>query len=182
MLSAMAFERLLEPANNGAPGVAEEFRDIWTPFSTVTIATAKRVKPDNDAKFAAEQISWPVHRKWMKELYEARSARAHRGARPRYSQNWKDWQHMVIAGFTFPLTVKLKLAQANLYFLDDKEIAACELLDELLDSNWGNGWRRRPDWPEILSMAEAHREFMRSLGMFPTRRNKKKQRRRATSQ
>jgi len=154
MLSAMAFERLLEPQQSTAKAVARAFTELWSPYSRLKLTDAKRIKPDNKPEFVAEQTAWPVHRKWMKELYEARSARAHRGPRSDFSQNWEDWQHMVIAAFSYPLAVKLRLLAAGLYRLDDKEMGACEALDELLDSHWGRGWRKPPEWPSILSIAE----------------------------
>ena len=46
MLSAIAFERLLEPLKSGAQETALAFADYWIPFSKVRIANAKRVKPD----------------------------------------------------------------------------------------------------------------------------------------
>jgi hypothetical protein len=97
MLSAMAFERLLEPTKSSAQAVASAFADYWAPFSRITIADAKRVKPDE--KYSSDQQNWPLHRKWMKELYESRSATAHRGTRSQFTQNWSAWQHLVIAAF-----------------------------------------------------------------------------------
>ena len=134
MLSAMAFERLLE-ANGRAMAVAEAFAQLWAPHCSLRMADAKRVKPDH--KFAAEQKEWPIHRKWVKELYEARSSRVHRGARGEFSRNWENWQHMVIAAFAFPYAVKRRLAAEGFYKLDDKEVGACGALDKLLDSDWG---------------------------------------------
>jgi hypothetical protein len=157
MLSAMAFERLLEPKKSSAMAVAEAFEKLWAPYSRLKLADAKRIKPDQKRDFVAEQLAWPVHRKWMKELYEARSARAHRGHRSDFSRNWEDLQHMVIAAFTYPLAVKLRLSAVGLYELDDKELGACEALDKLLDGHWGKGWQKPPEWSKILSMAENER-------------------------
>jgi hypothetical protein len=90
----------------------------------------------------------------MKELYEVRSSMAHRGPKADFSQNWKEWQHMVVAAFAYPFAVKLKLAAAGLYQLKDREVGACRALDRLLDSHWGQGWRKDPEWPTILSQSE----------------------------
>ena len=95
----------------------------------------------------------------MKESYEARSATAHRGTRPEFSRSWTVWQHLVIAAFVYPLMMKLKLAEEGLYILSNRELGACEAVDELLDSHWGTGWRKPAEWPTILSHAEAHRDF-----------------------
>ena len=42
-----------------------------------------------------------------------------------------------------------------------REKGACEALDLLLDSHWGKGWEKDPEWSKILSMAEAERDFRR---------------------
>jgi hypothetical protein len=163
MLSAIAFERLLEPPSGNSQSLAlsSAFADYWAPFSRLTIADAKRIKPDQ--RFTSEQKKWPVHRKWMKELYEARSAAAHRGRRSEFSQNWSEWQHLVIAAFAYPLIVKLRLAENGFYSPSDRELGAYEALDLLLDSNWGKGWSKPAEWSSILSMAESTRELHQIL-------------------
>jgi hypothetical protein len=157
MLSAMAFERLLEPKQNTAKGTAEAFTALWPSRVGKTLATARRISPDHRLDFARDQQSWPVRRKWMKELYEARSSLVHRGDKPDFSQNWTPAQHLVIAAFTYPLAVKLRLAADRLYDLKDEELAACDALDDLLDSDWGQGGQRQPEWASILSEWESRR-------------------------
>jgi hypothetical protein len=152
MLSAMAFERLLEPGQ-GAQALAQAFTSLWASYTARTMADAKRVDPD--PAYASDQQSWPIHRKWMKEVYELRNSTAHRGAQSGFSRNWEDWQHIIVAGFAFPFSVKLKLAGAGLYRLNAREIGACQALDKLLDSNWRKGKEKEPEWSEILSKSEA---------------------------
>jgi hypothetical protein len=157
MISAMAFEQLLEPKGQGALALAEAFAKLWGPHAGKTMAQAQRV--ETDPKWQAIQEPWPIHQKWMKELFEARNSRAHRGAVSDFSVNWPDWQHIVIAAFVYPLVVKLRLAGAGFYALSDEERGACEALDHLLDSHWGTGWRRSPEWPEILRDHEQARTW-----------------------
>ena len=154
-LSAIAFERLIEPTSNTAQGLASALAEYWSPFVRLIIAEAKRIKPD--IEYASVQNSWPIHRKWMKELYEARSAAVHRGARSQFSKNWSAEQHLVLAAFAYPLAIKLRLAEAGLYSPNDGELASFEVFDLLLDSSWGKGWRKPPEWSSILSMAEGTR-------------------------
>jgi hypothetical protein len=161
MFSAMAFERLREPAQANAQSLAEGLANLWAPYANRTLAQAKRVKADHRPDYARVQQAWPLHRKWMKELYEARSSRAHRGPRSDFSQNWKEWQHMVIAAFVYPLSIKLKLANTGLYQLSAREKGASDALDQLLDSHWGKGWEKDPEWSKILSMVEAERDWLR---------------------
>jgi hypothetical protein len=157
MLSAMAFERLLEPQQTTAQGTAQAFAALWAPHTSKTIDTARRIRPDHKPSIARDQQDWPLHRKWVKELYEARSSLAHRGKRPEFSRNWTDAQHLVIAAFAYPIAVKLRLAADGLYHLGDRELGACDALDHLLDSDWGQDWRKPPEWSDVLSEWEAKR-------------------------
>ena len=102
MISAMAFEQLLEPRGKGAQALAEAFAKLWDPHAAKTMAQAQRIEPDPDPKWSTDQKPWPIHQKWMKELFEARNSRAHRGAVSDFSVNWADSQHVVIAAFVYP--------------------------------------------------------------------------------
>lgn len=159
MLSAMAFDKLLRPSQSTARCIAATFAQLWARFPSIPLQSAKRIKPDNCPEWLPEQQSWPIHRKWMKEIYEARSARVHRGQLDEFSSNWAAWQHVVIAAFVYPLAIKLMLAATGHYALSDDEEVACEVLDQLLDSHWGSSWKRRPEWPSILSRAQSRRQM-----------------------
>jgi hypothetical protein len=67
---------------------------------------------------------------------------------------------LVIAAFAYPLTVKLRLAEDGFYALSDRELGACEAIDQLLDGSWGSGWKKPAEWSNILSRAEGHREYL----------------------
>ena len=165
MLSALAFERLLDlpvTTNANANMVAENFANLWAAYANRTVADAKRVKVDPHPKHGPKQPGWPLHRKWMKELYEARSAEVHGNVRDEFSRNWTAWQHLVIAAFAYPLSVKLRLAEEGAYVLSDKDLGGCDAFDHLLDSHWGSGWKRPPEWSRILSTSEQWRGIHRA--------------------
>jgi hypothetical protein len=157
MLSAMALERLLEPKLRSAKGNAEALAELFNRFPHRPMSASTWMQCD--PKFQSDQASWPLHRKWMKELYEARSSKAHRGPKPEFSSNFEPEKHLVIAAFVFPVVIKLKLADAGLYILSSDEIASCEVLDELIDSDWGTGFENPPQWPRILDQAQASRSL-----------------------
>lgn len=162
MMSALAFERLLSlPHNvrNNANNVSRAFASLWNGHGKIRVADARRVKADPHPTDGLEQRDWPLHRKWMKELYEARSEQAHGNKAPKRSSNWHPHQHVVLAAFIYPLTVKLRLAAEGRYQLTVREQGACDAIDKLLDSDWGNGWRRPPEWSSVLSMSEGSREL-----------------------
>lgn len=162
MLSALTFERLLsQPGHglNGAKKVSEAFAILWKPYTTVTIGQTRKVQPDPDPTMAAQQASWAVHQKWMKELYEARNQHAHGRPRTDRSSNWKLWQHIVFAAFVYPLTVKLLLERDGLYQLSPRETGACQALDDLLVSNFRTGPLKLPEWSTVLSARERMAEY-----------------------
>lgn len=148
MLSAISFERLLKPNKSSAIGLAEAFDCKWIDFEAIPITEAKNIEPDNAWKEG--QKAWSIKKKWMKELYEVRSSYAHRGKRSALSSNWGHWQHIVIAAFTYPLTVKLLSKDAGLYELREEDQVNCDVLDRLLISDWGKGWEQEPEWSSII--------------------------------
>lgn len=168
MLSALAFERLLDlstasPVTANANAVAESFAEVWAAHARRTVANAKRVKVDPHVKYGPRQPGWPVHRKWMKELYEVRSAEVHGKVKPEFSRNWTAEQHLVVAAFVYPLAIKLLLANEGNYVMTEVELGACDALDDLLDSHWGKGWKQPPGWSSILSMSEQSRVLRRII-------------------
>lgn len=163
MLSALAFERLLASADerSSASSIAGLYAELWSDHVRLALGKAKRIKAD--PPYRSEQVQWPAHRKWMKELYEARSAEVHGRVEQKFSRNWSAWQHVIIAAFAYPLAIKLRLQAAGFYSLSEQELGACDALDLLLDSDWGRDWRRPPEWSRILSMEEGHRALHRII-------------------
>lgn len=162
MLSAIAFERLLNPKKRNADNFASEFAELWKRFSTLTIQNSKKpIRPD--PRWEQAQKQWLILKKWAKEIYEVRSSRAHLGPREDLQRNWEDWQHIIILAFAYPLSIKIILDSHNFYKMNIRENAACKVFDKLLDSHWGDGWERAPEWSRILSEAEAAAEIEESL-------------------
>jgi len=170
MLSAMAFEKLLNANKKGqvALEVSEKLAALWRNFPCIAVKNAHRVNAD--PKFAQKQQDWPLRQKWVKELYESRSAFVHRGRSPELSSNWAPWQHMVIAAFAFGHSLKLLLEDAGLYRLTDIDRSDCSVFDKLLDSDWGRGPEREPEWSKIISRERTARAFDRDWAKwFPNR-------------
>jgi hypothetical protein len=129
-LSAIAFERLLRPIR-GANEFARAFACLWAPFHRTTVSAAKRVKAD--PKFEFEQQSWQICQKWAKELYEERNVFSHHRRHKDVATNWTPQQHLVLAAYAYPLTVKLLLERDNAYKLTSDDRGCCNALDALLD-------------------------------------------------
>ncbi|OCP22086.1 MULTISPECIES: hypothetical protein [unclassified Ensifer] len=149
MLSAIAFEKLLGPfpGKQVALLLADAVTKLWAPYADRSIAQSRTVR--RDPAFP-DQLQWPVHKKWAKELYEARSASVHAGAKTKFSVNWDLGQHMVASAYAFPLLIKLLLCEAGTYELQDDDISDCQVFDHLLDSDWGNGADNEPEWDSIV--------------------------------
>jgi hypothetical protein len=175
-LDAIAFERLLSPKPS-AKGFAKAFGGLWSQFGRTTVATARRVKAD--PKFADEQQSWLVCEKWARELYEERSVFSHHRRHEDVATNWAPWQHLVLAAYAYPLTVKLLLERDGTYALSDEERGCCFALDPLLDrwepgahnllnkqEDWDNYDDRysRPTWSNIVGIECAVLRLMRKGG------------------
>jgi hypothetical protein len=157
MLSAIAFETLL-----GSPGaakqMAEAFAIYWVPFVTLRLSdTPGKIDPDPNPSWTAEQLAWPLHHKWAKELYEARSSHVHRrGNSTNFKSNWTPAQHIVFAAFAYPALVKLVMGKDSLYILDDREKGYCNAFDKLLANGFDPTQPYMPPrWSSILTMEEA---------------------------
>lgn len=140
ILMASTFEQLLE--GYGARNLSQKFGDLLNPFGSVTVAQAlcSRVGIVVDAKYASAQKSWFVHRKWIEELYNLRNAYAHGTALSARTWGWLRPEHLVIAAFALPLTVKLCLKQEGHYALTEEDEVRCHALDLLL---------AKTDWREF---------------------------------
>lgn len=152
LLNAMAFEKLLVPdQHQTANDLGRILSELWdeTPKRLQRRLSETRVKPDS-SKYQAEQLSWRVSRKWIKELYESRNSFVHSGLRSELSSNWEAEHHRVIAAFVFPLTVKRLLADRDLYKMTDNDQADRNSLDELLAWDWDLSWEKQPGWARIL--------------------------------
>ena len=115
------------------------------------------------------QPGWWVHRKWIEELYDARSQGVHKGHHAARKWGWGLHEHLVMAAHVFPLTVKLLLAREAHYKLTDNDCAAARAVDKLLAvTNWEDG----PDkgiasvWAKIVSDCWLHLNFERRMAKF----------------
>jgi hypothetical protein len=160
-LSAAAFEVLV--GSSGAKMMAEKLAEYWRPFTTLTLSDTKgRIDPD--PKWASKQISWPLHQKWAKELYESRNSYIHRRRTASdFRANWTAYQHNVLAAFAYPALVKLLLREDGLYTLDDYEEGYCRAFDELLAYGFEPKHAHSLRWSEILTTHEQETALQRAL-------------------
>ncbi|MEM9309687.1 MAG: hypothetical protein AAGA74_20520 [Pseudomonadota bacterium] len=163
VLSAVAFERLLAPSQSKSLTLACAFDDALKDRSTKKLASSPKVVLDHDPKFSTEQGSWSIAKKWIKELYEVRSAEVHRGQNKQLSSNWSYRQHMVISAFAFPLVAKKLLQSAGHYELQKLDEVRLDVLDDLLLSDWGDGRFKEPEWPSIISDEQVSREIRQAI-------------------
>lgn len=156
ILMASAFEQLLD-GDASAYKLGCEFSELWRPFGTITVADAQRVRPQIKVmpEHAAAQSQWLVHRKWIEELYGIRSKAVHKGTSSLRPWGWVVYEHMVMAAWVFPLTVKLLLQRDGYYTLTDSDKARCLSVDRLLAAT---DWNAEPEddteasrWQEIVS-------------------------------
>lgn len=152
ILMGSAFEQFLEAY--GARELSQKFGDLFHEFGSVTVGEALKVTPGIvvDPRYAEDQRNWFVDRKWMEEFYHLRSAYVHGDDLSTRTWGWIPLEHLVMAAFAFPLTVKLMLAQDGYYALSSTDKARCGGIDLLLaSSQWAqSGGSNATVWQEKL--------------------------------
>jgi hypothetical protein len=169
ILMGSAFEQLLK-SEGRAYKVGKKFGETFERFGNVRVADALKSRPgieidQSNPDRAAAQPLWWVHRKWMEELYDVRSKAVHQGTHSTRTWGWSLYEHLLMAAFVFPLTVKILLEQEGAYALTDDDIGNCTAVDRLLAAlNWdeetegGTGPQR---WHVITSQGRHDKKFER---------------------
>ena len=82
-----------------------------------------------------------------------RSKVVHKGSHASRAWGWSPFEHLVMAGHVFPLTVKLLLAGDGHYHMTDEDRVRCLAIDKLLASpRWGDdGGAADESWVKIVS-------------------------------
>lgn len=113
------------------------------------------------------QEGWWVHQKWIEELYGLRNKAVHEG--PGVSSRkwaWAPNEHLAMAAFAFPLTVKALLATEGHYSLTDQDNSHCAAIDKLLvATEWDADDRKTNDgstWRKVIT-AQMDADFGRRL-------------------
>jgi hypothetical protein len=166
ILMASAFDQLLLAGRKSSSrNLGLRFAALFRDFSTATVAEAMRSRPDIeiDSNYAAVQPGWPAHRKWMEELYDARSQGVHKGHHKARTWGWTLREHLVMAAHVFPLAVKLLLAREGHYQFSEKDRDSAESVDKILVAK---DWDDEPDerssvWATIMSDAHSRRLWKR---------------------
>jgi hypothetical protein len=176
ILMGSAFEQLLN-GDASSYKLARKFSVLLNDAGKVTVAEAQKTRPniqiENDAKHperATAQPKWWVHRKWMEELYDLRSKVVHKGDHATRKWGWSMGEHLLMAAFVFPLTVKLLLAAEGHYVLTESDQARCFAIDQLLaTNNWDEDDRNSnngPAWQKIVSKAKWDLNFQNIMSKF----------------
>jgi len=138
ILMAAAFEQLLNA--HKARDLSQKLGDLFQSFGSVTVGNVLTARPGIavDRRYATAQGTWFAHRKWIEEFYQLRNAYVHGESLSARTWGWTPFEHLVMAAFVFPLTVKLILLQQGCYILSRTGRVHCGALDLLLGSTqWG---------------------------------------------
>jgi hypothetical protein len=177
ILMGSAFEQLLN-GDASAYKLGRKFNMLLNDCGNVKVAEAQKTRPniviDSDPRFperAKAQPEWWVHRKWIEELYDLRSKVVHEG--PGGSGRtwaWTPSEHLVMAAFVFPLTVKALLVTEGHYTLTEADKAHCAAIDKLLAAtDWAGDDRTSndgPTWHRIVFKAKMDADFDTRLKEF----------------
>jgi hypothetical protein len=168
LLMGSAFEQLFGGPSSSY-GLGKKFGELFSQFGSVTVAEARVARSGIDidttkAEYAAAQPKWWVHRKWLEELYDVRSKATHKGHHAGRPWGWRLDEHLLMAAFVFPLTVKVLLAKEGRYELTDDDRDRCFAIDKLLAAtNWAESAENGgpSNWSCILSQLRKARQSER---------------------
>jgi hypothetical protein len=139
ILTGAAFEQLMDAY--GAKELSEAVARMLQPYAGPRVAevmAATRPGIVLEAKYADEQKAWPVHRKWVQELYHLRNAYIHGLDVKSRTWGWNPLEHLIMGAFAFPLLVKVLLAQEGSYKISEDDEGSLIAIDKLLAvTGWG---------------------------------------------
>ena len=166
ILMGSAFEQLLSADSSYKLG--KKFGALFGRFGSATVKDALAARPGIDidtttTERAAAQPHWWVHRKWMEELYDLRSKSVHKGHHSDRTWGWSLFEHLAMAAWVFPLTVKMLLQREGHYQLTDHDCSHCLAIDQLLAvDGWGElieDGIGPPRWHEVVSTTRRNYEL-----------------------
>lgn len=139
ILMGSAFEQLF--GEDKVLALGRKFGAVMDAYGRVRVEDAHRQRAgiQLDAKHAAAEKKWFVHRTWLKELHNLRSTLVHGGDLSSRTWGWDVWEHLLMASFVFPLATKLLLVEARLYEPTRDDRGALFAIDRLLAAaRWGH--------------------------------------------
>jgi hypothetical protein len=167
ILMGSAFEQLFEEGEGKARKLTTAFGELFIGCGSITVETTQATAAHSGIKvvtskpeYEAAQKKWWMHKVWMRELYALRSDYVHE----RHAAGNKGWsppQHLVMAAFVFPITVKKLLAPEGFYTLTEGDEVRCVSMDKLL---LADSWRWHDDqtgWNQILNQERPGRSRKR---------------------
>lgn len=163
ILMGSAFEQLL--ATEGAYELSCSFGCLWEDYGNVLVEKCRthlRTDIQIDREHEMAQKKWYVHRKWIQELHQLRSAYVHGEDINAKSWGWTVFEHLVMSAFVFPLAVKLLSAKEKYYTLTKQDKNWCYAVDQLLCfTNWAEEDQAdsRSRWLRVLDDAARDRIF-----------------------
>lgn len=171
ILMGSAFEQVF--ATEKKRELTTAFGDLLKRHGSVTVADAQKTRPDINIHpdYAATQPTWWVHQKWIEELYDLRSSAVHDGGHGQRKWGWSLNEHLVMAAYAFPLTVKLLLAAEGHYTLTSADETQWKSIDKLLGvTGWDGDEDSEEDngraWHKIVSDAKWDHDVEKRMEQF----------------
>lgn len=127
ILVSGAFEQLLGSKNNFMD-FSEKFSNLFLDFPNITPENRDKVLGPRLIRFATD-----IRRAWSADLYQLRGGLAHGAQSARfYNSSWSLYEHLLLSSFIFPLVIKLKLKELDLYVLTEYDKRNIFSIDFLL--------------------------------------------------
>jgi hypothetical protein len=167
ILTGAAFEQLLDA--DSARSLQCKVGTLLSAHGSVTVTSALSKRPGIaiDKRYERAQRQWFVHRKWVEELHQLRSAVVHGQDLQARAWGWTLSEHLMMGAFVFPLLVKVCLAEHGHYRLTQRDEAWCKAVDEILvQDDWfspAQGSNVESCWSRALRKVESHEETRRAI-------------------
>ena len=123
-----ALEQVLGADAGKENELADRFDALFRPAERIGLTDCARLSSPTLGKFARTRS---VAEAWLRDLFRLRGDLAHGRLSVRYPSVWDVREHLLLAGFIFPLLLKLALAERGHYEMTEKDAGLVDAFEEL---------------------------------------------------
>jgi hypothetical protein len=128
---AASFEMLFGTEN--CRQLTDQFSEIFSNYSKIKISDEYNKRPNIfiEPEYPTQK-DWFIHKAWIKELHNLRSALVHGEDLNKRTWGWNINEHLIAGSFIYPLVLKIFLNNHALYQLTQHDLSQCRTFDRIL--------------------------------------------------
>ncbi len=147
--------------------------DVWKEseladrFSS-SLAPSEDVLPSASGDASRFGNATSVRQAWMRDLFRLRGNHAHGRVRSPYEPHWTLRNHLLLASFAFPLSLKKELEKEGRYELAEEDLAGIDAFERLAcEDHFAPGdEEEEPPWNRILRDVRLRSAARKALGLL----------------